>query len=145
MAKKTTTSTSKSASTEGAQAPFVIRIPVNPVPASRPRVTRWGTYYGKTYKNWMAEAAKALKVIPPRPMYGPLYVEAVFVVERAKTSKRLWPRGDVDNYLKAAFDAVTKAGICWHDDDQIVVTRAVKVYADLDDPGPHTTLTVYPE
>ena len=32
-----------------------------PVPASRPRVTRWGTYYGKNYTRWRKAADDLLK------------------------------------------------------------------------------------
>ena len=33
---------------------------INPVPASRPRVTRWGTFYGKKYKEFKKEMSKLL-------------------------------------------------------------------------------------
>lgn len=89
-----------------------------PVVASRPRVTRWGTYYNDKYKNWMIEAPKHIPVVE-KPLEGALAVNMVYKVTKAKTSKRTWPRGDIDNFEKAVLDALTKAGV-WGDDDQVV-------------------------
>lgn len=112
---------------------------VPPVPASRPRVTRWGTYYGKTYKNYMTDSEKAI----PRaacPLEGNLQADVEFVCERPKTTKRLNPRGDIDNHLKSIFDAVTKAGY-WHDDDQVVSVRAFKRFVATGE-VPHTRIII---
>lgn len=104
---------------------------LNPVPAARPRVSRWGTYYPKTYKQWRAAAEKALAgtMNGEAPFEGPLYFMSTFYVERPKTTKRLWPRGDNDNFLKAIQDALTVAG-WWHDDDQIVDSYERKRFAE---------------
>lgn len=96
----------------------------NPVPASRPRVTRWGTYYGKTYKAWRELADRELPAAP-RCASGHLHVELEFAVRRPKTTKRTNPRGDVDNYAKAMLDAMTKKNY-WGDDDQIVSLLCTK-------------------
>ena len=37
-----------------------LSIPLNPVPASRPRVSKWGTYYPKRYATWKKDALKHL-------------------------------------------------------------------------------------
>ena len=105
-----------------------LRLPLNPVPASRPRVTKWGTYYAKTYKNWMKEAHD---LIPQAgaPWDGHLSVMILFVVKKPKTTKRTNPRGDIDNYLKGILDAMTKRGY-WHDDDQITTINANKRFAN---------------
>lgn len=108
-----------------------LRVDLNPVPASRPRVTRWGTYYTKTYKNWMAEAAKLIPE-PRAKLEGNLEVFVSIVVDKPKTTKRSNPRGDIDNYLKAIFDALTKAGY-WIDDDQITKLEAVKRFTEKDE------------
>lgn len=137
--------TSNAAGLEGARVPSAsLFIGVDPVPASRPRVTRWGTYYGKTYKAWMKAAADILGMFTPvsELMSCPLVVRLTHIVQKARTSKLEWPRGDVDNYAKATLDAITKAQIIWHDDDQIVGLISSKRFAD---PGeqPGTLVEVF--
>lgn len=98
-----------------------------PVPASRPRVTRWGTYYTKTYKTWMTLAEA---VIPSRglpPLEGPLEVSVRFDCYRPKATKLDIPKGDIDNYLKSILDVLTKRGY-WLDDKQIVAVTATKQF-----------------
>lgn len=104
-----------------------IRIDAQPVPASRPRVTRWGVYYLKTYATWMKVAKSSLKKgwlnLPPTE---PLFVVVHSVAEKPRTSKKLWPTGDVDNLAKGPLDAVTQATGWWTDDDQITSLLSVK-------------------
>lgn len=101
-----------------------------PVPASRPRVSRWGTYYGKQYKAWrqMAEAWLANFEFPT--LDGPVRAEIVIVCRRPQKPSKVFPRGDIDNYVKAALDAVVKWTPVLNDDDQVVRMRAVKRYAE---------------
>lgn len=117
-------------------------IPLNPVPASRPRVTRWGTYYLPTYRNWKAAAQKVLKT-------GTLNSEAellVFVsvvVQRPKKPTYHYPsRGDVDNFAKAALDALTKAEGYWKDDKQITFLMVSKRWTEEGE-QPHTLIEIY--
>ena len=105
-----------------------IFIPVEPVPASRPRVTRWGVYYGKRYSNFRKVADMSLQAVEWSsvfPLVGTLAVSVTFIAPRPKTTKRLHPRGDIDNYFKS-LDVLNK--VVWEDDDQIVWTCAVKEY-----------------
>ena len=113
-------------------------IPVNPVPASRPRVTRWGCYYGKRYTEFRNESLKVVAPIIKRlnetgaatlPLKGALEVKISFEVKRPKTTRLDTPKPDLDNYLKAAWDALTVAGL-WEDDYQITVVKADKKWAD---------------
>lgn len=118
----------------GSSEPLSFFIPVNPVPASRPRVTKWGTYYAKTYKNWMAEALKVTIEEPPAPqlselLLGPLRVHLSFLVKKPITTKRDFPRGDLDNYEKAVLDHITKHCNVWVDDDQVVQLSSRKRFA----------------
>lgn len=134
--------TSKSIKSETERVPkgtlFFFRLDFPPVPAARPRVARWGTYYPKTYKVWMEDAFKALiKFERPVRISNPVNVSIIVRVPRPKTTERAWPRGDVDNYAKAALDAVTKAGCCWEDDDQVVNLSVIKQYSTLNDCGIH--------
>ena len=96
-----------------------LHLPLRPVPASRPRVTRWGTYYSKTYTAWRKAAAELIPKATS-PLEGPLRVRVLSLVERPRTSRLPHPKPDVDNYAKAALDVVTSHGGQWHDDAQII-------------------------
>jgi Holliday junction resolvase RusA-like endonuclease len=118
-----------------------LTIPVTPVPASRPRVSKWGVYYGKTYKNWMAEAAKTIPDAD-KPMHGPLRVDMEVVCKRPQKVTRYAPRGDVDNYAKAALDALTKKGY-WPDDDDVTELFVEKRYAlPGEEPATHIKIRI---
>jgi Holliday junction resolvase RusA-like endonuclease len=115
---------------------FSLFLEVKPVPAARPRVSRWGTYYPKTYTKWMKDAFAAA---PSRDekFEGPLAVMVEQVCAKPKTTERLWPTGDVDNHAKGPLDVLTKKEL-WHDDDQIVVLTVIKRYAEPgEDVGTH--------
>jgi Holliday junction resolvase RusA-like endonuclease len=116
-----------------------LTIHVPPVPASRPRVSRWGVYYAKTYKNWMAAAHEDLPEAA-RPLAPPLRVDIEVVCKRPQKLTRYSPVGDVDNYAKAALDAVTKRGY-WRDDDDVTELFVSKRYA-LPDEEPATHIKV---
>ena len=74
---------------------------INPVPASRPRVTRWGTFYGKKYKQFKLEmelllidADKNNPVNPTKWLEGLISADMTFFVpipkswsKKKKTSK----------------------------------------------------------
>lgn len=113
-------------------------IPVPPVPAARPRVGRWGTYYPKSYAAWNKASEAALADLPrPRQLEaGPLHAAVYVVCKRPKKPSRPYPRGDTDNYVKGALDAITKAKIIWVDDVQVTVIHAEKRYARTGEP-PH--------
>ena len=111
---------------------------LNPVPASRPRVTRWGVYYTKTYAAWRKAIHKVLYNNPGRALEGNLAVVLTIRVEKPKTTKRDNPRGDLDNYEKAIYDAISgEKGSpkgYWTDDDQIVSTRVDKRWVGPGEP-----------
>ena len=111
-----------------------IFFPILPVPASRPRVTRWGVYYGKRYTEFRKRMEVLLEAVEfpcEFPLQGPLAVSVTFSVPHPKKTKRVAPRGDVDNYFKT-LDSLNK--YVWGDDDQIVWTLTVKEYGE---PGIH--------
>jgi Holliday junction resolvase RusA-like endonuclease len=120
-------------------------INTNPVVASRPRVGRWGTYYNKTYANWMKDAK--VEVVQQEgskvPFDGPCFVHVEQIVEKPRTSKLAYPRGDVDNYAKGPLDLVTKSQKLWKDDNQIVAMSCIKRFAE---PGeqPRSNIYVHP-
>ena len=125
---------------------FTILVPVAPVPASRPRVTRWGTYYTKTYRAYQLAMHRAIPVNDRGLYEGNLRATVQFVCVKPKTTKRPNPKGDIDNHAKAVLDAITgnkKLGLkeYWNDDDQIVELIATKRWARPDE-EPHTVITI---
>ena len=114
-------------------------IPVSPVPASRPRVGRWGTYYSKNYQLWMRQVDDLLRPLraAATAVDDDIHVSIHTVCQKPKTGKLKVPVGDWDNYAKAACDAVTRSGLIWLDDRQIVTGAATKRYA-LGSEAPHT-------
>ncbi len=104
-------------------------LPVNPVPASRPRVSKWGVFYGKCYTAWRKQAAQSLTLFEHDDTFTcPVSVTLVHALRKAKASKRTYPRGDVDNYDKAVLDAITSHTSVWEDDDQVIQLHSSKVY-----------------
>ena len=120
-----------------------VYLPIAPVPAARPRVGRWGTYYPKTYQKWKSEAAELLRPFwnDEDPTEDALCVAVHAVAKRPKKLTRPMPRPDVDNYVKAALDAITGGGFIWNDDSQVEVLLATKRYAEVDE-EPHTFIYV---
>ncbi len=120
---------------------IALHLPIAPVPASRPRVSKWGTYYGKTYSAFRKEAAKVIDAeLENDPLEGGLEVSLWFFCKKPKTTRREEPRGDVDNYIKAILDSCN--GKVWVDDDQILRLNAQKRWAD--ERGPRIELVISP-
>ncbi len=119
------------------------RFDINPVPASRPRVSRYGTYYLPTYRKFKAEMQQIVN--NDRGSFsktkGPLAVTVVCRVRKPKTTELLHPRGDVDNYAKAVLDSLND--VLWDDDDQIVQLTCFKEFCK-DDQNPQIFVEVEP-
>ena len=104
----------------------------NPVPASRPRVTRWGVYYGKRYTQYRKDAhatigqaigeAKAEGILP---INSTIMIASLYEVERPKTTKLEYPSPDLDNYTKALWDALQSHNVIT-DDKQIISSIETK-------------------
>lgn len=107
----------------------------NPVPAARPKVSRFGTYYPKTYRQFRTAMDLLLRIMFKKrePMAGPIEVNLAVYVKKPKTTKLVYPMGDIDNYAKAYFDALN--GYAWHDDRQIIKMTATKEFAPDDTDG----------
>jgi Holliday junction resolvase RusA-like endonuclease len=142
--KKTSTSKSDFASHVrkflGASA-ITVFLAVEPTPASRPRVSKWGTYYGKNYEKFRRDVREVLADAGSNTkISGPIYAVLEFVVTPPKTTKRDFPRGDVDNFAKGPLDSLTSNGNFWDDDDQIIGLAVTKRFALPDEtPGIHIT------
>lgn len=100
--------------------PMTITVPTKPVPASRPRVTKWGTYYSKTYKMWMAIAEDLVPESSHAPVAVPVVADVLVAIPRSRTSKLVVPVGDGDNFEKAIYDLVQKKG--YLEDDKWITT-----------------------
>lgn len=127
---------------------------LEPRPADRPRsrvVAPKGrkpfvqVYSDKDYEAWKREFIEQLKGIDlGEPFTGPVGFSGSFFRVRPKTTKLRAPAPDIDNFLKAAMDAMTTDGRIWIDDEQ--VTDLVSVRKRWAAPGcsGFITITVTP-
>lgn len=128
---------------EGAAHVASIPITNEPVPASRPRVTRWGTYHAKPYKTWLDSAEQHLPGLKARIEHETnLLVIVESICTRAKTSKLVRPKGDVDNYAKGPLDAITHSERYWKDDVQVIDLVSRKRFAAKGEPA-RTVVHIY--
>ena len=114
-----------------------------PMPCPRPRVSRFGAYYPAGYRAWKRRADRvvrsALAGIPGHsPFSRPVAVGLMFVVPKPKKTKLATPRPDIDNYIKAIFDACNE--LVWIDDTLVVEVQAVKMWANAFEPGIYMTV-----
>jgi Holliday junction resolvase RusA-like endonuclease len=108
-----------------------------PRPASRPRCTCHGrfpsVYNDPAYSAWLKAATEQIKPLAGDPFDGDIWISVEVIVRRPKKTVKKRPSGDVDNYEKGVFDAMTKAGI-WKDDDQVVEAVVLKRWAAENEP-----------
>lgn len=110
-------------------------LPLKPNASQRSRATCRGrfasVYLDPKYRVWRAEAEALLVDIAATEDFRdvaeqPVRITAEVVVARPKTTKLDYPRGDLDNYEKGLWDAITATGKWWKDDTQIVDNRTTK-------------------
>lgn len=111
---------------------------IEPIPCPRPRISRFGAYYPATYRIWKKKADAVVRgavggIPDHRPLDFPLDVWLLFAVRKPKKTKLLVPKPDIDNYMKAIFDACN--GIVWQDDSLVVKVTASKMWAEVIKPG----------
>jgi len=116
----------------------LLQFNVNPVPASRPRVTRWSTYYPKKYTQFKLDMIALTSEMHFAPFEGLLGVDIGFYIgmpkswskkkKKSKDGRYCDNNADVDNYLKAILDSLNE--VVYVDDRQIVEISARKIYSD---------------
>ena len=130
---------------------FTLVLPVKPTPASRPRVTKWGVYYTKTYREYRAAAHAAIPMCKENILTGELGATVEFICHKPKTTKMVSPRGDIDNHLKAIFDAVvgmsaTKKQKCrlknYIGDDELISNVDARMRYAEEGEEPSTIITI---
>ena len=110
---------------------------IAPVPASRPRVTRWSTYFPKKYTQFKKDFALILDDLDVELSEGLLYAKLDFFMQIPKSwsnKKKADKEGkyadnnvDVDNLVKACLDSCE--GVFYENDNQVAMIRARKFYS----------------
>lgn len=123
-------------------------IEAEPVPASRPRVTRNGVaFYPQKHAAYAEYLKTFLKTVPPLETQGPVEVLLLFVMPAYKTSDHPVHRADVDNLSKLPLDCMTKSVTelgerrFWVDDCFVVHLQAFKRFA-REGEQPHTKIRI---
>ena len=116
-----------------------ITVPIKPMGAPRPRVTRYGTHNPKAYTEYK-EAIRLAWVAKHKgyPVDGPvaMFVTFFFSVPKSWTKRRKaaagWhtSRPDADNLLKSVKDALN--GVAYKDDAQVCMVSMSKTYGECD-------------
>lgn len=112
-----------------------------PVPAGRPRVGKFGTYYAKPYQDWMKVNARVVSSLDYVPTDRPIALLVEVLCIPPKKTEHCAPMGDVDNFAKGPMDLLTKLTKDhgkgpWKDDRQIVSLVTVKRWIGPDEePG----------
>ena len=116
-------------------AKYTFRIPMNPVPASRPRVSRWSTYYKDPYNTFLKTIPQVVEQAWNEHTLLTGWIKvAVFVYpKRPAKPANPYPAPDWDNYAKAVCDGME--GPVYVNDKQIVDGRCVKGYAEPGEDG----------
>ena len=116
---------------------LVYLLDIVPVAASRPRVTRFATFYSKSYTKYRNEIKELVEAVRFVKMEGPIEMEIIFNMPIPKsTSKKKallldgephLKKPDIDNLIKGVMDAIN--GVAYHDDSQVYNLRSTKVYS----------------
>jgi len=114
-----------------------LRVEVEPVPASRPRISRFGgisysksyTHYRKTVGELIDNAMQGVDCAE-FPLEGPLAVELHFLCRKPKKPSKPYPRGDIDNYTKSILDALENHAPIFTNDAQFIRMTATKSYTE---------------
>ena len=121
-------------------------VPIEPRPASRPQVSRYGVRYSKhhmeyqhLFKEWLKTTETPWVDIDKQLCM----VILSFVSTKARTSKLVTPGYDVDNACKLIMDCITSSKLVWHDDKTVVGVSAFKRFSKGPDDPPGTHLSIF--
>lgn len=115
-------------------------IEAKPVPAARPKVSKFGAYYPKSHTVYKTLLELILPQYLTTTLDKPMEVRLMFVVDRYKTSDYPTIRADVDNLAKLPLDCMTKCNF-WTDDSLVVALTSLKRFC-LEGEVPHTKVRV---
>lgn len=109
-----------------------------PVPAPRPRVTKYGTYNDPKYTLYKKVLGLKAKSMIKKPLEGEIFVKIDFFYNipkswsKAKREAAKWhtSKPDIDNLVKTVLDSLNK--IVFLDDGQVVSITARKQYANFE-------------
>ena len=111
---------------------------INPIPASRPRVTRYATFYSKAYTEFRKDFKELVEAKRVLMVEGALSMTMLLTVKMPKSwtkKKKAEHKGtyhtqtpDSDNYAKAIMDSLN--GYYYADDAQVSVMTVVKKWGD---------------
>lgn len=112
--------------------PLSLFIPIKPVPASRPRISRYGNYYPESYTDFRKEIYRFFKGLDKQEACGKskYRVSLEIICKKPKTPSNEYPRGDIDNFVKSYLDSITYAQLAWVDDIQVISINAMKRYQE---------------
>jgi Holliday junction resolvase RusA-like endonuclease len=118
---------------------FEMSVDIKPIPASRPRVTKFGTYNAKPYLDYKKALQTLIKLHKTKKIGEsdkPIFLKAFFTFEKPKSWTKIKKantyyhtlKPDTDNLIKAVKDAMS--GIIYKDDSQVAYLDAHKVYGE---------------
>jgi Holliday junction resolvase RusA-like endonuclease len=112
-----------------------LQLPVNPVPASRPRVTRAGfSYYAEPYRSFKDDIKEMFaEKYDGELIARPCGVTIAIFCPQPKKTKLPHPLPDVDNFAKAVLDGMN--GTVLADDKWVSKLLVTKAWAQPGDPG----------
>lgn len=130
-----------------------LSLPLQPVACPRPRVSKFGTYYPKTYKDFVKRASAFIEASysDQKGLLDdePLEVACTFVFNRPDyMHTKKYPAGrvahtkrpDVDNLVKAINDVLQATGII-KDDSRIYYLSSKKYYSAKEE-GPSINIEI---
>ncbi len=127
-----------------------ITIPLNPVPASRPRVTRWGVYYGKKHTQYNKDCKMLLKQCQ-KPKTTAQTVLLKFYIEIPKSKSKAFKnennnephlqKPDIDNLAKLIIDILVDKN--YFSDDNIIVKLVLEKFWTLENPRTEVIIKDY--
>lgn len=110
-----------------------VELALKPVPAGRPRLSKWGVYYSKTYTTYRNEAREHVGDWG-EPLVGSIIavLDVRFPKPKTKATNH-YPLPDVDNLAKSFLDVIVENKTVIQDDKLIIGAWLNKRYADSED------------